>query len=214
MHRDGKIFTPVWLTPYLGGLSSSLFGLELVFPLHRDFTRRIASHALGSLLPPGVERCKFGTWLYTFENFLLYAPSKLFICPLKTMDFTWNVPSFYTIWICNFCPKILYSNFINHKSKDSIRHKTKSERNSNTHWNYFSGNLHYSTCVSLYQQAKPGCQIRNPFPLLPVTLWLVLLNLYVEHQLLPAVYVAFIPFWILIIGLLYGVTKEIVVVNA
>ena len=66
----------------------------------------------------------------------------------------------------------------------------------------------------MHQLAKPECQISNPFPLLPVTLWLVLLNLYVEHQLLPAVYVAFIPFWILIIGLLYGVTKEIVMVNA
>ena len=47
-----------------------------------------------------------------------------------------------------------------------------------------------------------------------VTLWLVLLNLYVEHQLLPNVYFAFIPFWILIISLLLSVTREIFVVSA
>ena len=66
----------------------------------------------------------------------------------------------------------------------------------------------------VYEQKNLDAKQQKFFPLLLVTLWLVLLNLYVEHHLLPAVYFAFIPLWILIIGLLYSVTREIFMVNS
>ena len=58
-----------------------------------------------------------------------------------------------------------------------------------------------------------GVKSVNLLPLLLVALWLVLLNLYVEHQLTPALFFVFIPIWILLIGLLYSVTRNIFMVN-
>ena len=58
-----------------------------------------------------------------------------------------------------------------------------------------------------------GVKSVNLLPLLLVALWLVLLNLYVEHQLIPALYFVFIPIWILLIGLLCSVTRNIFMVN-
>ena len=49
MHKEEQIFTPVWLTPYLGGLSSSLFGLELVSPLPRSTKPCLNDHSVENL---------------------------------------------------------------------------------------------------------------------------------------------------------------------
>ena len=58
-----------------------------------------------------------------------------------------------------------------------------------------------------------GVKSVNLLPLLLVALWLVLLNLYVEHQLTPALFFVFIPIWILLIGLLCSFTRNIFMVN-